>query len=66
VDTTILVEGNVVDVRVTTQTGTSGNNNTVSRVPGYGQPCYLPPTPSNPTPAPTGTQTLLQACQTLP
>jgi DNA-binding beta-propeller fold protein YncE len=66
VDTTILVEGNVVDVRVTTQTGTSGNNNTVSRVPGYGQPCYLPPTPSNPTPAPTGTQTLLQACETLP
>jgi DNA-binding beta-propeller fold protein YncE len=42
VDTTVLVEGNIVDVRVTTQTGTSGNNNTVSRRPGFGQPCYLP------------------------
>jgi DNA-binding beta-propeller fold protein YncE len=66
VDTTVLLEGNIVDVRVTTQNGSSGNNNDVSRVPGYGEPCYLPPTPSNPTPAPTGTQTLLQACQTLP
>src|ERR1039457_3089534 len=66
VDTTILVEGNIVDVRVTTQTGTSGNRNAVSRVPGYGEPCNVPPTPSNPTPAPTGTQTLLQACQALP
>jgi len=42
VDTTVLVEGNIVDVRVTTQTGTSGNNNTLSRRPGFGQPCYLP------------------------
>lgn len=66
VDTTILVEGNIVDVRATTQNGTTGNSNTTSRVPGYGEPCYLPPTPSNPTPAPTGTQTLLQACQALP
>jgi DNA-binding beta-propeller fold protein YncE len=66
VDTTVLVEGNIVDVRVTTQTGSSGNSNAVSRVPGYGEPCYLPPTSSNPTPAPTGTQTLLQACQALP
>jgi DNA-binding beta-propeller fold protein YncE len=66
VDTTILVEGNVVDVRVTTQTGTSGTTNNVSRIPGWGQPCNLPPTASNPTPAPTGTQTLLQACQAIP
>jgi hypothetical protein len=29
-------------VRVTTQNGSSGNNNNVSRVPGYGQPCNLP------------------------
>lgn len=42
VDTTVLVEGNIVDVRVTTQTGTSGNNNTLSRRPGFGQPCFLP------------------------
>jgi len=66
VDTTILVEGNVVDVRVTTQTGSSGNSNVVSRIPGFGQPCNLPPTSSNPTPAPTGTETLLQACRALP
>jgi DNA-binding beta-propeller fold protein YncE len=66
VDTTILAEGNIVDVRVTTQSGTSGNSNVTSRVPGYGQPCNLPPTASNLTPAPTGTQTLLQACQALP
>lgn len=43
VDTTILVEGNVVDVRVTTQNGTSGNSDVNSRMPGAGQPCYLPP-----------------------
>jgi DNA-binding beta-propeller fold protein YncE len=42
VDTTVLVEGTVVDVRTTTQTGSSGNNNYSSRVPGYGQPCNLP------------------------
>ena len=66
VDTTVLVEGNVVDVRVTTQNGSQGNLNAVSRVPGYGQPCNMPPTPTNPTPAPTGGQTPLQACQQLP
>lgn len=42
VDTTVLVEGNVVDVRVSTQNGSSGNNNNTSRMPGGGQPCYLP------------------------
>ena len=42
VDTTVLVEGNIVDVRVTTQNGSSGNANTLSRRPGFGQPCYLP------------------------
>lgn len=66
VDTTILIQGNVVDVRVNSQDGSSGNNNITSRTPGYGQPCNLPPTPTNPTPAPTGTQTLLQACQAIP
>jgi DNA-binding beta-propeller fold protein YncE len=42
VDTTVLVEGNVVDVRVSTQNATPGNNNIVSRRPGFGQPCTLP------------------------
>ena len=66
VDRTILTEGNVVDVRVSTQNGSAGNSNMVSRTPGYGQPCNLPPTPGNPTPAPTGTQTLLEACRAIP
>jgi DNA-binding beta-propeller fold protein YncE len=42
IDTTVLVEGNVVDMRVTTQNGSNGNPNFTSRVPGYGQPCNLP------------------------
>ena len=42
VDTTQRVEGNIVDVRVSSQTATKGNSNTGSRVPGYGQPCNLP------------------------
>jgi YVTN family beta-propeller protein len=42
VDTTVLVQGNIVDVRVSTQNGATGNNNNISRKPGYGQPCYLP------------------------
>lgn len=42
--TTILVEGNVVDVRVTSQNGTSSANaNVVSRSAGHGEPCNLPP-----------------------
>jgi DNA-binding beta-propeller fold protein YncE len=62
IDTTVLVEGNVVDVRVTTQNGSSGSNvNYASRVPGYGQPCNLPGVPT-----PTGTQTPLEACQAIP
>jgi DNA-binding beta-propeller fold protein YncE len=43
IDTTVLVEGNVVDVRVQYQNATSGNTNTMSRVPGFGQPCNLSP-----------------------
>jgi DNA-binding beta-propeller fold protein YncE len=54
--TTVLVEGNVVDVRATSQTGTAqtvttyngsvnfSNPQYSSRIPGYGQPCNLPPT----------------------
>jgi DNA-binding beta-propeller fold protein YncE len=63
VDTTVLVQGNIVDVRSSNQNGTSGNANVTSRRPGAGQPCYLPP---NLEPAPSGTQTALQVCQTLP
>lgn len=44
IDTTILVTGNIVDVRVTTQNGSSGNSLYTSRTPGYGLPCSLPPT----------------------
>jgi YVTN family beta-propeller protein len=42
-DTTILVPGNIVDVRVNTQNGGTGNSNPTSRMPGAGQPCNLPP-----------------------
>ena len=63
VDATILVQGNIVDVRVSTQNGTSGNANIVSRKPGYGQPCYLPPALFASTYV--GAYTLAN-CQTLP
>jgi DNA-binding beta-propeller fold protein YncE len=43
IDTAVLVEGHVVDVRTTTQDGVKNNDNYSSRVPGYGQPCNLPP-----------------------
>jgi hypothetical protein len=42
IDTTVLLEGTPVDIRTTTQNGSSGNNDYSSRVPGYGQPCNLP------------------------
>ncbi len=42
VDTTVLVQGNILDVRVSTQDGVKNNANNTSRRPGYGQPCYLP------------------------
>jgi YVTN family beta-propeller protein len=57
VDTTILVQGNIVDVRASTQNGTSGNAITTSRRPGAGQPCYLP--------GPVASATLT-SCQMLP
>jgi YVTN family beta-propeller protein len=44
IDTTVLVQGNVVDVRTSNQNGSQGNAIIVSRKPGFGQPCYLPPT----------------------
>jgi YVTN family beta-propeller protein len=43
VDTTVLLQGDIVDVRVTTQDASRGNSNITSRIPGYGQPCNLPP-----------------------
>jgi hypothetical protein len=57
VDTTLLLQGNLVDVRVSTQNGAGGNNNNVSRIPGYGQPCNLPGAASTAS---------LAACQALP
>jgi DNA-binding beta-propeller fold protein YncE len=41
-DTTVLLQGDIVDVRVTTQDANKGNSNNESRIPGYGQPCNLP------------------------
>lgn len=72
VDTSVLVQGNIVDVRTTTQNGgsqsastpsgavTFSNPNYASRIPGYGEPCNLPGVPT-----PTGTETALQACQAM-
>jgi DNA-binding beta-propeller fold protein YncE len=57
VDTTVLVQGNVVDVRTSSQNGVSGNAIITSRRPGAGQPCYLP--------GAAYTDTLAD-CQTLP
>jgi YVTN family beta-propeller protein len=54
VDTTVLIEGNLVDVRVSTQNGTMGNVNISSRIPGGGQPCYVP-----------GTEGSLTTCQAI-
>jgi len=42
VDATVLVQGNILDARTTTQNAVSGNPNTTSRKPGFGQPCYVP------------------------
>ena len=42
VDTTVLIEGNIIDVRVSSQTTSKGNSNISSRIPGGGQPCYQP------------------------
>jgi YVTN family beta-propeller protein len=44
IDATVLIQGNIVDVRTSTQDGNRGNSNVVSRKPGLGQPCNLPPT----------------------
>jgi hypothetical protein len=56
-----LVTGNIVDVRVNTQNGQSGNSLNVSRIPGYGQPCNLPRSEFDP--AANGTNATLANCQ---
>ncbi|HVC47750.1 MAG TPA: hypothetical protein VND90_10925 [Terracidiphilus sp.] len=43
VDTTVLVQGDIVDVRTNNQSAVQGNGIVVSRRPGAGQPCDLPP-----------------------
>ncbi|MFC5864510.1 YncE family protein [Acidicapsa dinghuensis] len=42
VSTTVLVQGNAIDARSTTQDGSTSNTNLISRMPGAGQPCFLP------------------------
>jgi DNA-binding beta-propeller fold protein YncE len=65
VDTTVLVEGNVVDVRVNGQNaGTAANSNVVSRRPGYGQPCNWPA--NHPITASTGSPSALDICRAIP
>lgn len=62
IDTTVLVQGNIVDVRTTSQNAGTGNAIVVSRKPGFGQPCYLPPSLLS-----TATLTATPAaCSTLP
>jgi YVTN family beta-propeller protein len=43
VDTTVLLQGNLLDVRTSNQNGGSGNAVVSSRMPGFGQPCNLAP-----------------------
>jgi YVTN family beta-propeller protein len=54
VDTVVLIQGNLIDVRTSNQNGVSGNSNIYSRIPGGGQPCYRP-----------GTEGLLATCQAI-
>ncbi|HET7104186.1 MAG TPA: hypothetical protein VFI20_08865 [Terracidiphilus sp.] len=63
VGTTILVQGNIVDVRTSNQNGSRGNTVNVSRAPGAGQPCYLPPALMQST---YGANYTLADCQTMP
>ncbi len=62
IDATVLVSGNIVDVRASNQNGSSGNVIVTSRKPGYGQPCYLPPTLLSP----ADLLATPSACATLP
>lgn len=42
ISTTVLVQGNAIDARITTSDGSTANANLSSRMPGAGQPCFLP------------------------
>lgn len=42
IDANVLVQGNIIDVRTTTQNGLKGNDQVNSRKPGFGEPCYQP------------------------
>jgi YVTN family beta-propeller protein len=42
ISTTVLVQGNAIDVRISSPDTINNNLNTVSRMPGAGQPCNLP------------------------
>ncbi len=55
VSTTVQIQGDIVDVRTANQNGISNNAQILSRRPGAGQPCYLPPT--------VKTSTSLTECQ---
>jgi DNA-binding beta-propeller fold protein YncE len=63
IDTTVLLEGQPIDIRVTSQNGSGGNSNYSSRVPGYGQPCNLSPSAML---AKYGAGYSLANCQTIP
>lgn len=43
IDTTILVQGDALDVRISSPDTSTSNTNLTSRLPGAGQPCFLPP-----------------------
>ena len=58
VDTTVLVQGNIIDVRTSSQNGSAGNAIVTSRRPGAGQPCYLPGAAASATVAACQSQTL--------
>jgi YVTN family beta-propeller protein len=42
ISTTVLVQGNAIDARITSPDTSASNSNIVSRLPGAGQPCFLP------------------------
>lgn len=58
VDTTVLVQGNIMDVRISSPNGSTSNLNNTSRRPGSGQPCYLPGTTATASLANCQSQTL--------
>lgn len=62
-DTTILVPGNVMDVRVTSQNAGTVNSDNTTRLPGGGQPCNLPPNLMEST---YGANYTLAECQAMP